>query len=285
MKHSLDNKQDLALTKQWLEQADAIVIGAGAGLSAAAGLVYGGARFEHHFAQYRRKYGLTDMYSAGFFPFATPELKWAYWSRHILINRFDTPQQNVYSTLHNLVAHKPHFVITTNADGLFGAAGFDSGHIFTVQGDYGKLQCATPCHDVLYDNEAQIRSMVAASDNGQVPTALVPQCPRCGGPMEVNIRKDATFVQDDLWVQQCNEYERFIEDYADKKLVLLELGIGFNTPSIIKFPFNQMTEHWPQTHLVRVNLHEQEAQQWQHESARHLVMDASDWLNAITTAV
>ncbi|GAA4889160.1 Sir2 silent information regulator family NAD-dependent deacetylase [Ferrimonas pelagia] len=264
--------------KRWLEQADAVLIGAGAGFSTAAGLQYGGARFTRYFADIQAKYGLTDMYSTAFYPFATPELTWGYWCRHILVNRYEQPGQALYAQLKQRMQGLPHHVITTNADGLFAKGGFAAEQIFSVQGDYGKFQCAQPCHDTLYDNEQAVRTMVAACQDGQIPTELIPQCPRCGGPMAVNVRKDSRFVQDNVWYRQHDAYLDFVQRYQHQRLVLIELGIGFNTPSIIKYPFDAMVQHWPQARLLRVNLDRAEAERNSNAHTRHWVGDAQDWL-------
>ncbi len=239
--------------KALLENAECVVIGGGAGLSSAAGLQYGGARFFAHFSDWNAAYGMTDMYTAGFYPFRTQEEKWAYWSRHILVNRFDPPALPLYRTLLGLVAHKDYFVITTNVDAQFEKAGFAGERIFAVQGDYGFLQCAKGCHDRLYPDEALMRRMQAAEQGLRIPKELVPKCPVCGKEMEVHIRKDAYFVQDAAWDAANRRYEAFLEHARDKKTVLLELGVGFNTPGIIRFPFERLTNRRRETHLIRIN--------------------------------
>lgn len=249
-----ENYQDrLAKAKKAVKEADAILIGGGAGLSSAAGLVYGGERFYSNFKEFIDKYGMMDMYSAGFYPFKTQEEKWGYWSRHIKLNRFDPKAGEVYLKLFELVKDKDYFVITTNVDAQFYKAGFDPLKIFAVQGDYGKLQCAGSCHNKLYDNEALVRQMVAEQNNCEIPTNLIPHCPECGGLMDLNLRKDYTFVQDEVWHRSSMRYTEFISRIRERKLVLLELGVGYNTPTIIKFPFEEITAQSLNATLIRIN--------------------------------
>ena len=241
-----------AKVRQLLQDADAVIIGAGAGLSTAAGIEYSGARFTENFKDFIERYGLTDMYTAGFYPFQTEEEKWAYWSRHIRMNRYDAPVGRVYEQLLELVRDKPCFVITTNVDAQFSRAGFDPMRLWMVQGDYGKLQCACGCHDKLYDNRELIMQMCERQQDCRIPTELVPRCPRCGERMEVNIRKDMYFVQDQQWYDERARYQEFLESVKLKKVVFLELGVGYNTPTIIRYPFEQMTANWPEATLVRI---------------------------------
>lgn len=184
-----------------LRGAERVVIGGGAGLSSAAGFAYSGGRFAENFADFAVKYGMTDMYSAGFYPFETQEEKWAYWSRHIALNRWEPPAQPLYRKLFALVKDKEYFVLTTNVDGQFEKAGFLPERTFAVQGDYGLIQCAKGCHDKLYDDRALVSRMVAKQRDCRIPSALVPVCPVCGGPMEVHVRKDGYFVQDKAWYE------------------------------------------------------------------------------------
>ncbi len=245
---------NVEMIRETLQQAQAIVIGAGAGLSAAAGLTYGGERFRRYFGDFIRKYGMTDMYSAGFYPFETQEEKWAYWSRHIYYNRYDQPAGKTYLDLYRLVRDQPYFVLTTNVDHQFWLAGFDNQRIFATQGDYGLFQCAGACHKTLYDNEAQVREMIACQKDCRIPTELVPKCPVCGGEMEVNLRCDGNFVEDGAWERASVRYREFLRENMGRRVVFLELGVGMNTPGIIKFPFWQMTARWPQAFYICVNL-------------------------------
>ena len=233
--------------------ADRVVIGAGAGLSAAAGLTYGGRRFAEHFADYRARYGLTDMYSSAFFPFPTEEERWAYWARHVLLNRYDTPTNGLYRELLELVRAKDYFVITTNVDGQFEQAGFDASRLFAVQGDYAYLQCATGCHDRLYPDKDLMRRMVRHTRDLRIPAALVPRGPVCGGRMEVHVRKDAYFVENEAWHAAYRRYRDFMERARAGRTLLLELGVGYNTPFIIRFPFERMAAQRPGMTLARLN--------------------------------
>ncbi|MFA5903605.1 MAG: Sir2 family NAD-dependent protein deacetylase [Desulfobacula sp.] len=248
------NYQDkLTRAKKAIKGADAVLIGGGAGLSAAAGLVYGGERFYSNFKEFIGQYGMMDMYSAGFYPFKTQEEKWAYWSRHIKLNRFDPEAGEVYLKLFELVKDKDYFVITTNVDAQFYKAGFDPEKVFAVQGDYGKLQCAGGCHNKLYDNETLVRQMVSGQKKCRIPSHLVPHCPECNGLMDINLRKDYAFVQDEEWYQSSRRYTAFISRIMNRKLSLLELGVGYNTPTIIRFPFEEITAQTPNATLIRIN--------------------------------
>ncbi len=249
----MSDQDKLECFKEKLETADAIILGAGSGLSTAAGLTYDGERFHKNFAAFIDKYGMADMYSAGFYPFPTQEEKWAYWSRHIYYNRYDLEPAPLYVKLLELVAGKNYFVLTTNVDHQFQLAGFPQERIFATQGDYGLFQCAKACHQKLYDNEAQIRAMMAHERDCKIPTALVPKCPVCGGDMEVNLRCDGYFVEDEAWHQAAQHYEDFINNNKKKKLVFVELGVGTNTPGIIKYPFWQMTAQFPNAFYICLN--------------------------------
>lgn len=227
--------------KNALDSADAVVIGAGAGLSAAAGFDYGGERFHKYFADFEEKYGIRDMYSGGFYPYVSPEEYWAWWSRQILINRYDCPVGEVYKNLLSLIEGKDYFVLTTNVDHQFQRAGFDKNRLFYTQGDYGLFQCSTPCCMETVDNEAIIKQMVAEQKDIRIPSALIPHCPHCGAPLTVNLRSDDKFVEDEGWHKAAERYENFLRTRSGLKILFLELGVGFNTPVIIKYPFWQMT--------------------------------------------
>jgi len=227
--------------KSFIDEAEAIVIGAGAGLSTAAGFTYSGKRFHENFHDFEAKYNFHDMYSGGFYPYETSEEYWAYWSRYIFLNRYTDPPKPVYNQLYDLVKDKNYFVITTNVDHCFQKAGFDKKRLFYTQGDYGLFQCSVPCHDKTYDNEKIIKEMVAEQKNMKVPTYLVPKCPVCGREMTMNLRADDKFVEDKGWYAACKNYTEFLEKNVDKKVLFLELGVGMNTPVIIKYPFWKMT--------------------------------------------
>ena len=246
-----------------LQSADAVVVGAGAGLSTSAGFTYSGERFERHFADFIRKYGFTDMYSAGFYPFPTEEEHWAYWSRHIYYNRYVPAPKPVYDNLLKLLKDKDYFVITTNVDHQFQKAGFDKQRLFYTQGDYGLFQCAKPCHQRTYDNEETIRKMIAAQavetfpeTSLQIPSELIPRCPVCGGPMKVNLRADETFVEDEGWRAASERYTEFIRRHKDGRVLFLDLGSGGNTPVIFKIPFIRWTMQNPNAAYATVNLGE-----------------------------
>lgn len=254
LKSSSDEK--VRQLKNEIESADAIVIGAGAGLSAAAGFAYDGERFEKYFSDFEKKYGIQDMYSGGFYPFDTLEEYWAWWSRQILVNRYDCSIGNVYKDLLELVKDKDYFVLTTNVDHQFQRAGFDKKRLFYTQGDYGLWQCSKPCHDKTYDNESVVRKMVEQQRNMKIPTELIPRCPVCGEPMSMNLRCDSTFVQDEGWYQAANCYDDFIRRHQSLHVLYLELGVGMNTPGIIKYPFWQMTARNPKAVYACINMGE-----------------------------
>ncbi len=245
---------DIVKIKEWLDESDVIIIGAGAGLSDAAGIHYSGEKFENDFKDFINKYKITDLYTSSFYPFKTEEEKWAYWAKHIFFSYYERKHTELYKKLFELVKDKTYFVITTNTDGQFINNGFDKSKVFEVQGSYSKLQCCKPCHNKLYDNEEQVYEMLNnIDDNLKIPTELVPKCPVCGKNMSVNLRCDDTFVEDDNWHKMKEEYYNFIEENIDNKVLLLEFGIGFNTPGIIRFPFEELTFLHDNFKLVRFN--------------------------------
>ena len=257
MKKSTGNYSDeVKRLKEALDAADAVVIGAGAGLSTAAGFTYSGERFYAHFADFYQKYHFTDMYSGGFYPFESPEETWAYWSRYIMINRFTPAPKPVYDALLSLVAEKDYFVLTTNVDHQFQRAGFDKKRLFYTQGDYGLWQCSVPCHQKTYDNEPVVRRMAEEQKDMRIPTELIPHCPVCGAPMSMNLRADDTFVEDDMWHQAAERYENFLRTREGQKLLFWELGVGMNTPVIIKYPFWRLTERNENAIYASLNLGE-----------------------------
>ncbi|MDE5789039.1 MAG: Sir2 silent information regulator family NAD-dependent deacetylase [Clostridia bacterium] len=256
MKSMQNCSKQIERLKAALENAEAVVIGAGAGLSTSAGFTYSGERFHENFADFEEKYGFHDMYTGGFYPYAAPEEFWAYWSRNILINRYQDAPKPVYDELSELVKDKDYFVITTNVDHYFQKAGFDKRRLFYTQGDYGLFQCSVPCHNKTYDNEELIRRMVAEQRDMKIPSELIPRCPVCGKPMTTNLRCDDTFVQDGGWHAACERYENFIKQHKDKRVVYLELGVGGNTPVIIKYPFWRFTNVNPKATYVCINFGE-----------------------------
>lgn len=237
-----------------LDQAEAIVIGAGSGLSSAAGFDYAGEWFEEHFGDFIAKYHMRDMYSGSFYPFATPEEYWAWWSRQIYYNRYLDPPVPVYQRLFELMKQRNYFVITTNVDHCFQKAGFEKSRLFYTQGDYGLWQCSRPCHQATYDNEDQVRRMMAQQTGMTIPSDLVPYCPVCRAPMTMNLRADQTFVQDKGWYQAQARYQAFLDQHRTGPVVYLELGVGMNTPVWIKYPFWQQTAKNPLAHYVCLNL-------------------------------
>ena len=239
--------------KAALQDCDTVVIGAGSGLSTAAGFTYTGERFEKHFSDFAQKYGIQDMYSGGFYPFPTQEEFWAYWSRYIFINRYQDAPKPVYEDLLNLVQDKDYFVITTNVDHCFQKAGFDKKRLFYTQGDYGLFQCSEPCCQETFENETVIREMMERQEDMKIPTELLPVCPHCGKPLTMNLRSDNKFVEDEGWHRAAECYENFLRTRAGGKILFLELGVGYNTPVIIKYPFWQMTAKNPNAIYACIN--------------------------------
>ena len=241
--------KEIEKIKKLISKADYILIGAGAGLSTAAGNTYTGERFTKNFKPFIEKYHFTDLYTSGFYDFKTEEERWAYWSLHIYIANVGLPELPLYKQLYNFLLYnflekskKEYFIITTNVDDCFYKVGFDPNKIFRPQGSYKILQCKYACHKGLYDYSKEITEMIKVIDEKtcKIPSKYVPKCPKCGGPMAPNIRADEYFVEDDFF----------------KRGVLLELGVGFNTPVIIRFPFEKMTAQNDNFYLVRLNMNE-----------------------------
>ena len=241
MRYTRNYSDEIDRLKKEIETADAIVIGAGAGLSTAAGFTYSGERFERFFSDFEAKYGFHDMYSGGFFPFETPEEMWAYWSRFIYCNRYMDIDNGTYKRLFELVKDKDYFVITTNVDHQFQKAGFDKKRLFYTQGDYGLFQCSEPCHNHTYDNEEMVKDMIEFQEDMKIPTELIPKCPKCGKPMTMNLRSDDKFVEDEDWHKAAERYDDFLQSHKGQHILFMELGVGYNTPVIIKYPFWRKT--------------------------------------------
>lgn len=242
-----------------IKNAEIILIGAGAGASTAAGLTYNGTRFADNFGEFIEKYGtmyMTDMYTAGFYPFPTQEAKWGYWSKHSMMNRFLPPALPLYKQLYELIRKKDYFVLTTNVDHQFWKAGFDSNRIFATQGDYGMIQCEKGCHQKIYDAENLFHRMDQARKDCLIPSYMIPKCPVCGGNMTMHLRCDQYFVEDENWHETAKRYSNFLKKIENKKGVLLELGVGFNTPTIIRFSFEKMVRENSNLSLIRLNLNE-----------------------------
>ncbi|MBD5551496.1 MAG: Sir2 silent information regulator family NAD-dependent deacetylase [Lachnospiraceae bacterium] len=265
-----DTPDGLNKLKEALNMAQAVIVGAGAGLSTSAGFVYTGERFDKYFGDFAEKYHFKDMYSGGFYPYDTLEEHWAYWSRYIYINRYMDAPKPVYHNLYELVKDKDYFVLTTNVDHCFQKAGFDKERLFYTQGDYGLFQCSVPCHHSVYDNGEVIKKMVEAqgyilAEDGTpyvpektelkmaIPAEMVPHCPVCHKPMTMNLRADNTFVEDDGWHKAAGRYSAFLEQHRKKRVLFLELGVGYNTPGIIKYPFWQMTAKNPKAIYACIN--------------------------------
>lgn len=266
---TISRVEDIQQLSSWIQGADAILVGAGSGLSTSAGFQYSGERFRKYFGDFEKRYHFHDMYTGGFYAFPSLEEQWAYWSRFIYLNRYCNPPKNVYETLRKILAGKDYFILTTNVDHCFQKAGFDKKRLFYTQGDYGLFQCSIPCHDKTYDNRKAIENMLIAqgyqlgdSDllipegteiQNRIPSEAIPYCPICHKPMAMNLRADGTFIEDAGWKEACQRYLGFRSRYEKGRILFLELGVGANTPGIIKYPFWQMTFQNPQAHYVSIN--------------------------------
>ena len=239
--------------RETLKSVDAVVIGAGAGLSTSAGFVYSGERFRKYFLDFEKKYGFHDMYSGAFCQYDTLEEHWAYWSRFITVNRYMDAPKPVYGEIFKLVKDKDYFVITTNVDHCFQKAGFDKKRLFYTQGDYGLFQCSEPCCQETFENEEIVRQMMERQEDMRVPSELLPVCPHCGKPMTMNLRSDNRFVEDEGWHRAAERYENFLRTRKNMTILFLELGVGYNTPGIIKYPFWQMTARNPKATYACIN--------------------------------
>lgn len=263
-------KHEIGILKKKIDEADCIVVGAGSGLSTAAGFTYGGERFRAWFSDFEKAYGFHDMYSGVFYPFKTLEEYWGYFSRLIYINRYRMPPVPVYQKLLEIVQDKDYFVLSTNVDHCFQRAGFDKKRLFYTQGDYGLFQCSGPCHKKTYDNQEIVLRMLkaqgfledkdgedmAAAGKGwrmAVPEELVPRCPLCGRAMTMNLRGDDRFVEDEGWKAASDRYACFLQKHQNSRILFLELGVGMNTPGIIKYPFWQMTCQMPEASYACIN--------------------------------
>ena len=237
--------------------ADYVLIGAGAGMSTAAGAEYGGKFFEENFAEFQKIYGrgpyMRDMYSAGFYPFPDQESKWGYWAHQALLAGIDLDVTPLHKTLLDALKGKKLFLLSTNADRQFEKAGLSAEQVFATQGTYDRIQCKRGCHPKTYDATELFRRMERARQNGKIPGELVPKCPVCGGDMEMNLRVDDCFVEDEDWHAAEERFSRFLSECINGKTVLLELGVGFNTPTIIRFPFEKLTRQHRNISLVRLS--------------------------------
>lgn len=243
-----------------IREADYILLGAGAGMSAAAGAQYGGKFFQEHFGEFQKLYGngpyMRDMYLAGFYPFPDEAAFWGFWSKLALTAGADLDVTPLHRTLLNAFEDKKLFLLTTNADHQFEKAGLPAEQVFATQGSYNLIQCKQGCHQKTYHAVSLFRRMNAARRDGKIPAQMVPQCPVCGGPMAMNLRTDSHFVQDKTWYAAEKRFGDFLNECMDQKTVLVELGVGFNTPTIIRFPFEHLAQEHENISLVRLNIRE-----------------------------
>jgi len=268
-----------------IENVDAILVGIGAGMSTSAGFEYSGARFERYFSDFKEKYGIQDMYEGGFYPFPSLEEYWAWWSRHIYYNRYDVSVGKPYSDLLKILKDKNYFILTTNVDHQIQKAGFEKARLFYTQGDYGLWQCSTPCHNKTYNNEEKVRKMIEMQKDMKIPSHLIPYCPICKEPMTMNLRSDDSFVQDDGWEQAKERYESFLEKYKKTNIMFLELGVGKNTPGIIKYPFMYMTIQNEAAIYVSVNKEDFYLPKSIEDRSVHIQDDIGKILNEIVSLI
>ena len=245
--------EKIEIAREKIQNATAILIGAGAGLTDGAGLKHDGEEFKRDFADYISRYGFRDLYSAGFHPFPSQEEFWSFWARHAAFMGINPLALPLYAKLKQLVENKNYFVITTNVDRQFYKAGFGEEKIFAVQGDMSRIQCAKPCAHVVYEGREIFNTIIANSANLKARTGDVPVCPSCGGPMTMHLRIDQNFVEDQHWHEMEDNYKKFLARYSQKNLVMLEIGVGFNTPGIIRFPFEALAAASPNAVLIRIN--------------------------------
>lgn len=266
-------EQNLCRLRRELLAAEAIVVGAGAGLSTAAGFTYDGERFDRYFFDFRDRFGIGDMYSGGFYPFPDEETRWAWWARHIYYNRYIDAPKPIYRDMLALLANRDYFVITTNVDHQFQRAGINKKRLFYTQGDYGLFQSARGNIKRTYDNEAWVMQAMAAQrfvldEHGmfqvpkdrqismRIPHDLIPACPDDGGPVVMNLRADDTFVEDAGWHEAADRYAAFLRAHEGRHVLFLEVGVGGNTPVIIKYPFWAMVAKNPRATYACLNYDE-----------------------------
>lgn len=247
------NTKNYLKIKELIDNSDAILIGAGSGLSSSAGIDYSEQSFKEKFPELVSTYGMKDMYTSSFYDFKSEEERWSYWAKHIYYSFIAPKPLKAYKDLYSIVKNRNYFVITTNVDGQFTKSSFQEDKVFEVQGSYGKIQCSIGCHNKVYDDTSLVKEMLKCKDNLKIDSSLIPKCPICGGPMDVNLRKDEYFIEDDKWHKLNDNYINFLNNNIDKKLILIELGVGFNTPGIIRFPFEQLASKYPNITLIRIN--------------------------------
>jgi NAD-dependent SIR2 family protein deacetylase len=240
----------ISFLRHAVQEADHIIIGAGSGLTTAAGIDYAGDDFRREFAPWIERYGFTDLYTSSFYPFETPEEYWAYWAKHIWFSRYRTGATELYKTL--LHRFPEELIVTTNVDAQFELAGFPTERIFATQGDYRWFQPASGSPKTLVDNREWVFRVLPLIHDCHIPTEMIPTMPD-GSPASLNLRIDDTFVEDFHWHQQARRYTDFVHRASQDNLLLLEFGIGYNTPGIIRLPFEQMAQRFPHTTLIRFN--------------------------------
>ena len=294
-----NKEEQVRRLKDTFSSCPVVLIGAGAGLSTSAGLTYSGERFQRYFSDFADQFGIRDMYTGGFYPFPDEETRWAWWARHIYFNRYIKAPKPVYPRLLECMRGKDYFVLTTNVDHQFQLAGFDKRRLFYTQGDYGLFQSVNPKNRKTYDNETWVMRAMAAQgfvmdERGmydlpqggklkmRIPADLIPVCPDDGNSVTTNLRADDSFVEDAGWHAAAERYTRFVEAHEKGPILYLELGVGANTPVIIKYPFWKMTMANPEAIYACVNFGEAYCPKQIERQAVCIQDDIGDVLNTLT---
>ena len=290
------DKKDLEKLVSYISKSKAIIIGAGAGLSTSAGFYTSGERFQKYFFDFQKKYHLKDMYSGSFYPYSDKSEYWGFMSRNIYLNRFSPFPKKTFNILYEIFKDKNYFILTTNVDHLFQRAGFDKNRMYYMQGDMGLLQCKKPCHTKNYENEQLIRDMlidqgftfdekgeliVGQNIKTKISEKLIPKCPVCGGEMDFNLRIDNNFVQDEGWYEHQKLYSDFMDKYQNDDILYIELCVGYNTPSIIKYNFWSQVSSNKKARFVSINLEESEVPEKIRNRSLVIAGDADEIINKI----
>ena len=287
---------DIKKVISYISNSKAIIIGAGAGLSTSAGFYLSGERFDKYFFDFKKKYNIQDMYSGSFYPYSKKSEYWAFMSRNIYLNRFAPMPKNTFNILYKIFKDKNYFILTTNVDHLFQKAGFDKNKIYYMQGDMGLLQCKHPCHLKNYDNYDIIKNMLLvqgfnfdekgelfANSNikSEISENLIPKCPKCGGEMDFNLRIGKNFVQDEGWYKHQTLYTNFIDKYKNDDILYIELCVGYNTPSIIKYNFWNKVYENKNAKFISINLEKNEVPKKIKDRSLIIMGDANEIINKI----
>ncbi len=245
-------KNNFVEIKQWISEAEAIVVGAGSGLSTACGYSHYNTVpfFTDNMQPFIEKYGFKSLFQGLTYLYSSPEEEWAYLAHYVKL-MYDTPAGKPYKDLRKLISDKPYFILTTNVDMQLDKV-FPSENICHFQGDMRYRQCQQPCNDEIYANDDIAKMTDDLSDPTLLPSDTVPRCSDCGRVMSLWVRDDH-FSEGTHWQQQIDHYRHFLEEHRDKQILFLELGVGDMTPNIIKLPFWKMTEELPQARYIVIN--------------------------------